>query len=134
MEIVELLIQSGFEIKGDFQEDVEKAQERLGLKFSIEFKKYLVNYGQLSIGYQEITGISPVDYLDVVNVTEYEKRYVNKFLDDMYVVCRLEVDGIVIWQRTNGEVYQTVPGGEPEKIQNSFVEYLEKEILPNAIE
>lgn len=46
--------------------------------------------------------------------------------DDFYVLEEANIDGIVIWQDSNGIVYKTYPGCEkPKQIFQSFAEYLE---------
>jgi len=49
----------------------------------------------------------------------------------MYVIEELGVDGIAIWQNSKGEIFQTIPRKEvkPEKIYDTFLEYLENEVL-----
>ncbi|MGL5916755.1 MAG: SMI1/KNR4 family protein, partial [Culicoidibacterales bacterium] len=58
-----------------------------------------------------------------------ERKYILDSSKDMYVIESLGIDGIIIWQNSKGEVFQTIPNGEPEKIHNSFESYLLEEVL-----
>ena len=49
----------------------------------------------------------------------------NKLNENLYVIELLNIDGIVIWQSSDGEVYQTYPNSNPEKIANSLSEYIQ---------
>ena len=42
----------------------------------------------------------------------------------MYVIENTCVDGIIIWQDTKGDIYQTQPNMEPKKIADSMAEYV----------
>lgn len=42
----------------------------------------------------------------------------------MYVIENTCVDGVIIWQDTEGIVYKTQPDTEPKKIADSMAEYI----------
>lgn len=130
MTVVELLKKNGFP-PSETTHDVSvlRAEERLKLTFNEEFRKYLLTYGQLSIGATELTGVDTVSYLDVVGVTEDERQYNSLVPENFYVIESLGVDGIIIWQSTKGAIYQTIPEGQPEKIFDSLEMYLSAEVL-----
>ena len=47
----------------------------------------------------------------------------------MYVIEKLNVDHVVVWQAQDGSVYQTMPGLSPTRIASSIVEYLHEDII-----
>lgn len=103
---------------------IEQAEEELGLKFAKEYKEYVLEYGAASFDGHELTGFSDDEYLCVVNVTE-KNRKVHKVNSSLYVVEGAHIDGIVVWQDSEGYIYETSPGVAPKKIANSLIEYIE---------
>lgn len=45
--------------------------------------------------------------------------------EDMYVLEDTNIDGIVIWQASDGEVFQSVNGSDFMKIANGLQEYID---------
>ena len=129
MTTIELLQKAGFKSTKTFDDETNEAEEKLGIKLAQDYKEYLINFAQLSIKGHELTGVVVKNYLNVVTATCDARQYLLPRYHDMYVIESLGIDGIIIWQKPNGEVYQTVPDGIPDKIQSSFYDYLEKEIL-----
>ena len=105
-------------------EKIKMAEEKLCIRFANDYTEYLAQYGTISCNGHELTGISCDKYLDVVYVTEkqWNKNRFAKHL--LYVIEETHIDGIVIWQSSSGEIYQSDPGAEPIKICNSFYEYI----------
>ena len=103
---------------------IEVAEKTLGLTFSSDYRECLLEFGAISFGSHELTGFSADQNLDVVETT-CRNRKKNNACDNLYVIEEAHIDGIVIWQNSKGEIFQTVPYGSPQKICNSFVEYLE---------
>lgn len=107
------------------QEDaIYEAEDSLSLRFSDEYKKYVSEFGFAVFDNHELTGICKAKRLNVVDVTISEREMTREVPDDWYVVEQLNIDGIVIWQSSTGEIYQTAPNCEPKKICNSLVEYI----------
>lgn len=116
----------GFFATGGVDKDtIVKAEETLGISFSDEYKKYLLEYGQVIVDGHELTGIHKSPRLNVINVTQKYKNKFNDIADDWYVVEDLGIDGIVIWQSENGAVYETNSTGEASEIADSLAEYIE---------
>lgn len=44
---------------------------------------------------------------------------------DLYVIEDPAIDGIIVWQRADGSIWQTWPGGGPSRIATSLIQYLE---------
>ena len=106
------------------EDDVIKAEEKLQLSFSAEYKRYLLKYGFATCYGHEITGICKAKRLNVVDVTIMEREYAGNISSDWYVIEQLNIDGIVIWQSSTGKIYRTAPNTEPKKICNSLAEYI----------
>ncbi len=53
-----------------------------------------------------------------------EREYTENIPSDWYVIEQLNIDAIVIWQSSSGEIYQTSPNTEPEKICESLADYI----------
>lgn len=102
---------------------IEQAEKALGLKFALDFKECLREFGAVSIGCHELTGFSADPNLDVVKVTKnnWQKNNVGK---NLYVIEEAHIDGIVIWQDADGTVYQSTPKSKAKKIANSLLEYI----------
>ena len=107
------------------QTQISDAEATLDLKFAGEYVEYLISFGCVSIYGHEFTGICSNPSLNVVNVTTEQKTLHNKIPENMYVIEELHIDGIVIWQNAKGEIFQTLPFSKPQKICNSFAEYLD---------
>lgn len=108
---------------GASQTDIDNTEIRLGFRLAEEYKEYLAEFGAVSAYNTELTGISEAKYLNVVAVTEELRRY-NDVPKGYYAVEDTSVDGIVIWQNTEGEIFETSPGSKPRKIAGSLAEYL----------
>ena len=102
---------------------IDLAEKKLSLKFSEEFKNYILLFGVASGAGHEFTGIIDSERLNVVTVTE-KMRTKSIVPLNLYVVEEAHIDGIVIWQDEKGAVYQTSPGCEPIKIAASLLEYI----------
>lgn len=112
-----------FHLKGADAREVIDAEKRLGLRFSSEFRNYLMDYGTASFGSHEFMGLGGDAYLDVVEETLRERRNTQGFPGDCYVVENLGIDGILILQNEEGQVYEFSSAGT-KKIFSSIEEYI----------
>lgn len=113
-----------FHLEGVTEQDILHAEKELGLQFSEEYKEYLAKFGVVSYDSHELTGICPFPRLNVVCVTNEERQF-NPFVPKRcYVIEQTNVDGIVVWQASDGRVYQTYPGSKPVQIAESLSEYI----------
>ena len=103
---------------------INDAENQLGIKFADEYKEYLSAFGAIMADGFELTGIAKSEYRNVVNVTRKERELNPKVPNTMYVIEDAQIDGIIIWQDTNGVIYKTQYDTEPEKIAESMAEYL----------
>lgn len=62
--------------------------------------------------------------LNIVDVTLAEKSITPGISNDWYVLEEPVFDGIIIWQNSIGEAFQTQPGREATKIADSICDYL----------
>jgi hypothetical protein len=126
--------------------EISEAQSKLLLTFSIDYIEYLREIGEFDGGGYEFTGIKYSVFLgrtvySVVDSTiaerEIAENYGYKIPDDFYLIHNLGIGGILIWQNTKGEIFQTIRGlscsSPPEKIYDSFLDYFVKEIYNPAM-
>lgn len=104
--------------------EISDAETKLSVSFSEEYKQYLATVGFAIFEGHELTGICKAKRLNVVDVTSMERELSPYVPFDWYVIEQLNIDGIVIWQSSAGEVYQTSPNVEPVKLCNSMAEYI----------
>ena len=116
---------SFFASSGASENDIRNAETKLMLSFSDEYVHYLGCFGFALFEGHELTGICKAPRLNVIDVTKQEREITPNVPDDWYVVEQLNIDGIVIWQSTKGEIYQTAPNTKPLKIYDSLAEYVE---------
>lgn len=105
-------------------EEISIAEETLGVKFSKDYKIYLQNIGVMSANGHEVTGICNSKRLNVVHVTEEERKNHPQAQKEWYVIEQANIDGIVVWQNSIGEIYQTGPRVNCIKISNSLLDYM----------
>ena len=105
-------------------ETIIQLEEKLSLKFAQEYVEYLKSFGFVTYEGHELTGICKAKRLNVVDVTKGKKESNDNVPDDWYVIEQLNIDGIVVWQASSGEIYQTSPGGAPIKLCDSLAEYI----------
>lgn len=130
MTIFEFLTSQGYKIK-DYSFDVTEAEKKLEVSFAYEYRQLISAFGNFEISLHEFTGVEFEHFLNIVIVTLNNRQYTHPDTQSMYVIEELGFDGIVIWQNTKGEIFQTIPNDtvKPEKIYSSFEEYLLTEVI-----
>ena len=103
---------------------ITKAENDLNLSFSEEYKEYLVKYGAILADGIELTGIAKSEHRDVVKVTLQGWELNKNVPKNLYVVEDTRVDGIIIWQDSEGIIYKSSPNSEVKKINDSLADYL----------
>lgn len=103
---------------------ITEAEEQLSVSFSNEYKQYLSDIGFAIYEGHELTGICKAKRLNVVDVTLIERTITPDVPADWYVIEQLNIDGIVIWQSTSGEIFQTSPNAKHKKICNCLADYI----------
>lgn len=113
--------------KGASNEQIEAAAKALGVTFAEDYRLYLQEFGLAYVSGHELTGIGIIPRNDVVSVT-LEKRklpHVKPIPENWYVLEDTNIDGIVIWQASNGCVFMESPG-MIKQICTSITEYILK--------
>lgn len=105
--------------------EIKNAEDDLDLRFASEYKDYLKTFGIIAYDGHEITGISKSARTHVVDVTKKLKNDNANIAADMYVVEETNYDGVVIWQKQNGCIYETVGNSIPKQIYESLSQYVE---------
>lgn len=109
--------------KGTDMQWIYDAEQALGTKFAKEYTEYLLAFGVAAYDGHEMTGASKSSRINVVDVTR-KYRVDTDIFDDMYVVEETNYDGIIIWQSSSGEVYQSDIYKHVDKIYDSLSEYI----------
>jgi len=118
-------IEDYFADGGVTDKEIRKAEEELGLKFASDYREYLSIYGCVSFGSHELTGLTKVKRLNVVEVTKENRQFNKSIPTDFYVIEEADIDGIVIWQNSEGKIFRSDIYSNPVCAYDSFVEYLD---------
>ena len=106
-------------------EVINQAEKELNLEFSNSYREYLQEYGSAIIEGHELTGLGIVEHTNVIKVTKEHKKNCTSSREDIYVLEDANIDGIVIWQASNGEVFRSVNGSDFVNIANDLQEYID---------
>ena len=111
-------------LTGISAEQIIDAEKALALRFADDYREYLLAFGIASSDGHEFTGICNSKRLNVVDVTLAEKNINPGIPQDWYVLEEANIDGIVIWQNSTGEIFQTQLGRKAVKLADSICDYL----------
>lgn len=89
---------------------IAEAQRQLGLRFADDYKNYLSQFGAISFGSTELTGLNVDSYANVVSVTLKEVQRNRCFPKDSYVLENIGMEGLLMLQNEAGEVYEWLDG------------------------
>ena len=103
---------------------IADAELQLRISFANEYKEYLAVFGAIMADGIELTGITKSEHRNVVAQTQSEWKLNAKIPHNMYVIENTHVDGIIIWQDTNGLIYQSSPSSDAKQIARSLAEYI----------
>lgn len=118
------LLENELEKKNIDDKVVNQIEKNLNLKFSDDYREYLITYGIAAINGHELTGITDYSSYDVKAVTIKMKKINEGIPKEWYVIEDLGIDGVVIWQNEKGEVFRSIPKGEKIKIYDDLISYL----------
>jgi hypothetical protein len=110
--------------KGASEKAISKAERELGVEFSDEWREYLSEFGQADVNGHELTGITKTDRLNIVKVTKEERKTNPKISDTYYVIENTGMDGVIIWQDTDGTIYRSKPNGKVQKSKLTLLGFL----------
>ena len=113
-------------LKAATSKEIIDAELQIRTSFSDEYKEYLAAFGAIIAYGVELSGIAKAEHRNVVLLTKRERELNSNVPNTMYVVENSEVDGIIIWQDTNGIIYKTTPNSQPKQIAKSLSDYLKK--------
>lgn len=111
-------------LKPAANEEIAKAEKELNLSFSAEYKEYLAKFGAILADGTELTGIAKSEHRDVVKVTKSDWEINKEVPHNLYVVEDTRVDGIVVWQDSEGKIYKSSPNSGVKEIGDSLADYL----------
>lgn len=103
---------------------IADAEIQLRVSFADEYKEYLASFGAIMADGIELSGIAKSGHRNVVSLTKQEWELNSRVPHTMYVVENTHIDGIIIWQDTNGLIYQSSPTSGPKQIAASLADYI----------
>lgn len=95
-----------FHLNGVDSSAVIDAEKKLGMRFSDDFRNYLMEYGVVSFKSHELMGLGGDDYLNVVLETLSERGNNDKFPINCYIVENLGIYGVFILQDEDSNIYE----------------------------
>lgn len=110
--------------KGSTIERITMAEEKLKVKFAKEYIEFLSKVGACIYNGHEIVGICEYSDMSVENLTLMERQHLKETRQRLYAIENIHIDGIIIWQDSQGQILQTTPNSKPVKISNSLEEYI----------
>lgn len=113
-----------YALRGTTDIEIERAEQILDTRFADEYRSYVLSFGIASFAGHELTGICKPKRLNVVEVTLEQRMLNQRIPGDWYVVEEAHIDGIVIWQSPNGEIYQAAVDAPGRKIYDSLMSYV----------
>jgi hypothetical protein len=116
-----------YKTKGASDELIAEAERQLNLKFADDYKEYLSSFGAISFGSTELTGLNIDSYANVVSVTLKEIQRNTSFPKGSIVLENTGMEGLLILQKEDGEVYEWI-GGEKKNAFPNLKAYLESKI------
>lgn len=109
--------------------DVKSAESKLRVKFNDEFIKIQLQFGRfIGDGIELTTVATKTQYSNVIDVTKKCRELNPEVPTDMYVIEDTGMNGIVIWQNTDGNVFMSKPNKGLRKICGSLSDYIKKRI------
>lgn len=111
--------------KGRKEEEILRAEKAIDIAFAQDYREYLKEIGLACFDGRELTGLTEMTRLDVVSLTLEKRGQFGDCTSTWYVIEDVCIDGIVIWQDSAGNVYETAPSIQPNQIAASFAEYIE---------
>ena len=111
-------------LKSATMTEISDAEIQLRLRFANDYKEYLNEFGAIMANGIELTGIAKSENRNVIFVTKQEWELNPQVPQNMYVMENVGIDGIIIWQDSDGAIYQSLPGKNPQKIFDNLVAYL----------
>ena len=115
--------------KGASKRDIDLAQSSLNLKFSKDYRELVRTFGCVLINGLTIFGVVDNPAYNVVKNTLEEKERYHDLPDGYYVLSSLGIEGILILQNKEGQVFEFSFGKELRLIYNSLFEFIKGDSL-----
>jgi len=112
---------------GVSDELIAEAERQLNLSFADDYKEYLSLFGAISFGPTELTGLNVDSYANVVSATLKESQRNKLFPKGSIVLENTGMDGLLILQKEDGEVYEWINGVKKTAFAN-LEAYLQRKI------
>ena len=109
---------------GADEKAISQAEDILGVHFAEDYREYLKTFGVATYQGHELTGISDVVRLSVVETTLQNRACHAEEYQGWYVIENAEIDEVSIWQSPEGKVYQSSMNMQPRFICSTFSEYI----------
>ena len=109
---------------GRSEEEIEQAEKVLGISFAKDYRDYLEEIGLACFDGHELTGLTKTARLNVIDVTKEYREELGNMVSSWYVVEEVGLDGIIIWQSSDGVVYATMSNSKSVKLAESLIEYV----------
>lgn len=116
-----------YRTRGASAELIAEAERQLNISFADDYKEYLSLFGALSFGATELTGLNIDSYANVVSVTLKEVQRNKSFPKGSIVLENVGMEGLLILQKEDGEVYEWMDGKKGATFPN-LKAYLESKI------
>ena len=110
--------------KGATLERIAKVEEKLKVKFAKDYVEFLMKVGACIYNGHEIVGICDYSDMCVENLTLIERQLLKESNQCLYAIENTHIDGIIIWQNSEGQILQTAPNAKQITICNSLEEYI----------
>lgn len=92
--------------KGCTDEQIQKAEQDLGIKFPNDYCDYVKEYGAISFWGTEWTGLNVNGNINVVSATKQEKRLNPHFPTNCFVLENLGIDGVITIMDQEGQIFE----------------------------
>lgn len=123
LEVIEKLDNLRY-LKGASEGEIKLAETKLNLSFAPDYKKYLRTYGTIIATGIELTGLNVSPRINVVDVTLSEREINPNMPSSMYVIENTAIEGILILQNEESEIFELQHTGKISKINNNLSEYI----------
>ncbi len=109
---------------GRTDEEIRQVEKAIGVSFAEDYRKYLSEIGLACFDGHELTGITQTNRLNVASVTKEKREQFGNIVSSWYVIEETNIFGIVIWQSSDGIIYESAPNSTTKKIASSLAEYI----------
>ena len=103
---------------------IRDAEKELSLSFSSDYIEFLHNIGACICFEHEINGLTDTNILNVISLTKEQKALYPQTSSSWYAIEDTHMDGMIIWQDSNGCIYQAAPNDPPKKIASCLSDLL----------